>query len=1540
MFILSKGFLRRWMSAILAVVFLVTVFGVPVVPAISANAEGLADYYVSPDGDDSNPGTLEEPFKTIEKARDTVRAVIADGMTSDMTVMLRGGTYYLDSTVTFDEKDSGRDGYKVIYKNYPGEEPVLNGGKRITNWELYDGNIYKADVGDGIIDIPEQLGDELLVNDGFEDGMAPWIVEKPSPVDPEDIAETSTSEARTGNQSLHINEPRADGNGAMDTFQWVDVDTTKTYRYTFWAKYISGDAGFRIMQANASGQQVSFNGFQLDKTANDWKMYAGTIGPAGSGADIIWNANTVKIRFELRNYPLDNNYRTVVGEAYYDDASFKEVLSKGGPVYEGMYFNTLYENGERSWKARYPNIGDDGKNVFKDTQGPTTNTQFHFTEGDIPAVGDMSGLQVYLSQSSGWDAGIYEVKSVDYADRSVTLKYPANGVIPTQSRYYIQGAVEFLDQPGEFYLDKTTGTLYYWPREIPIERQVIEAPQLKTILEVKGSSDGNPAHDLVFEGLTIRNTDLTDNYYFIRNSEQQIAQNQISAVWMAYVHNVSFKNSKVYNAGMNGLTLAGLAQNNEVKGNMFHDIGGGAIRLLGPGIQGYPVTAHVPGTIKGLTTTSINNNNLVTNNDIYDVGFFNVYDGYGIEVNASGENTISHNRIHDITRGAVEFRNYRNDLINKTAADGVTITADNVETYLHCRNNIVEFNDIFDAITEAGDAGAIYTHDTGTGNIIRNNWVHGIEGYSIYGISDINGIYLDSDADGTMVQSNIISGFNRNDNENVKFVGIFDNDGAGYGLGDNIFHNNFIIDNKNMEIGLRIAGQPGVKVDVQKNIFNDMTKEYFLGDLPQNVIGQADNNAFYNASGEYKIEGVPNVSTLEDWQQLGYDQHSIVADPEFVDKSVLDYRLSYDSSAYKAGVVDINMKDIGLTADFPFADPDDAFDRLYVYSEQTGDKSWARLAVNDTMQLQLLGRTTNGYMADLAGADISYSSSSDNIATVDAQGIVTSVSEGVAGITVTVTKGGVTKSSTVDVLCGVDYAANKDIVEQHQLDVKPIIADVLGDFYAPGTSTLSFSSNNEDVVTVNEEGIVTGRDIGIADIIVPVSNGDITKYVAIHVQVVENTLDKVIVTSDDKLTVGGTHQLHVTGVMLGGEPADLSDAEISFSSDNQNIAVVNDDGSVTVKGYGKATIMVEVTLDGVTKTGSIQIMNRNAYDIIEAESADDLGYPVYTNPGYIWNTSSDGWARYNDVDFQYGVLEFSTSVAVSDGWAGGRVEIRLDAPAGQLIGTMVVQSTGGFQNYQTQSISIEDTPTGVHDLYLVFPDKAGGSSGNFDWFKFEPLPDDAPPVLNLTVNGTTFEDGSVFEDYQPLSFSIEVEDNLSGVENSSVTIDGEPYQPGTQMDFAGKLGQHSLVIAVEDKTGNRAEASYTFEITTSIDSMQKLLDRYKASGDIKNPLFMQLSNDLKQAEFFMDKVENQLGIDKQDTDKGLKVRYKIKDLIEDIRDKVEQKLAEANLKMAVKHMEDFKKHLNNKAMSKFVSEDAKTVLNTDADELIEAWTKE
>ncbi|MEP7285846.1 MAG: right-handed parallel beta-helix repeat-containing protein [Chloroflexota bacterium] len=105
-----------------------------------------ATLYASPTGS-GTVCSLKVPC-SLSRARDKVRT-INHHMTGNIVVVLRGGTYQLNSPFALDPKDSGSGGYNVIYQAYLDETPILSGGRTVTGWSLADGNknIWQAEVG-------------------------------------------------------------------------------------------------------------------------------------------------------------------------------------------------------------------------------------------------------------------------------------------------------------------------------------------------------------------------------------------------------------------------------------------------------------------------------------------------------------------------------------------------------------------------------------------------------------------------------------------------------------------------------------------------------------------------------------------------------------------------------------------------------------------------------------------------------------------------------------------------------------------------------------------------------------------------------------------------------------------------------------------------------------------------------------------------------------------------------------------------------------------------------------------------------------------------------------------------------------------------------------------------------------------------------------------------------------------------------------------------------------------------------------------------
>lgn len=135
-------------------------------------ARADAQYYVAPGGDDANPGAQESPFKTLARARDAVREKIDAGLTDDVTVLLRGGTYRLDETVVFGLEDSGSDQHSITYAAYPDEHPVLSSGAPIAGWKRLSPDVPAlSDAARGkvwVAHLPEAQGRFTTLYDGHE----------------------------------------------------------------------------------------------------------------------------------------------------------------------------------------------------------------------------------------------------------------------------------------------------------------------------------------------------------------------------------------------------------------------------------------------------------------------------------------------------------------------------------------------------------------------------------------------------------------------------------------------------------------------------------------------------------------------------------------------------------------------------------------------------------------------------------------------------------------------------------------------------------------------------------------------------------------------------------------------------------------------------------------------------------------------------------------------------------------------------------------------------------------------------------------------------------------------------------------------------------------------------------------------------------------------------------------------------------------------------------------------------------------------------
>ena len=87
--------------------------------------------YLSPEGSDTNNGTIKSPFKTLIRARNEIRVRRTAGDSLAFTVLISGGKYFMPETFILDSVDSGIDGFPVTYEGLKGEEVRFIGGMQI-----------------------------------------------------------------------------------------------------------------------------------------------------------------------------------------------------------------------------------------------------------------------------------------------------------------------------------------------------------------------------------------------------------------------------------------------------------------------------------------------------------------------------------------------------------------------------------------------------------------------------------------------------------------------------------------------------------------------------------------------------------------------------------------------------------------------------------------------------------------------------------------------------------------------------------------------------------------------------------------------------------------------------------------------------------------------------------------------------------------------------------------------------------------------------------------------------------------------------------------------------------------------------------------------------------------------------------------------------------------------------------------------------------------------------------------------------------------
>ena len=241
---------------------------------------------------------------------------------------------------------------------------------------------------------------------------------------------------------------------------------------------------------------------------------------------------------------------------------------------------------------------------------------------------------------------------------------------------------------------------------------------------------------------------------------------------------------------------------------------------------------------------------------------------------------------------------------------------------------------------------------------------------------------------------------------------------------------------------------------------------------------------------------------------------------------------------------------------------------------------------------------------DATNTSVVWTSSNKSVAIVNANGRITALSPGTSTITVTTVSGGETASCQVTVtevapIKTTGVQLNKTSTTLSINDTEQLTATVL-----PSNSNnkkVQWKSDNLNVVEVSSNGKISAISPGTANVTVTTEDG---KYTAKCIVTVSKPTIKVTGITINKTAVT-LEKDEKTQLIAGTQPSNADNANITWASDNAQVAKVDDSGLVTAVGYGTATITAKTADGGYTKTCVVYVPEKIAVTGIEI-SAETL----------------------------------------------------------------------------------------------------------------------------------------------------------------------------------------------------------------------------------------------------------------------------------------------------------------------------------------------
>lgn len=430
-----------------------------------------------------------------------------------------------------------------------------------------------------------------------------------------------------------------------------------------------------------------------------------------------------------------------------------------------LYFQQLYINGTRAVRARTPNADDsdcwwriESSSATRENPPAENEPIILKVSRHLTAYSNPSDIELVYMENN--ECGWKRLGSIDEAAQTLTLATPNRWnpkefvcdwslSIPFAGKScYLENAPEMLDQPGEWYLDRKTGVLSYWPREgEDMEHAEVVVPVLqKTMFNVAGTPE-HPVRNLHFSGLQVQYADLVrpDWGYMamfccnvaVTGGPKPGHRPIDAAVEFSYAHNCSFSGGGISHTGGMGLCLREGTSDMVVEGNEISDLSGGGIAAGWPNAgAGYLYASPPPvaGEFSGYR---------ISNNHIHHIGK-DYFGAVGILLFPSQGAVIAHNLIHH------------------TAYFGIGVAGSQDPKVPFPGNNHIEYNLIHDAMLTTIDGAGIYVTfgHYGKGTLVRGNVIHDTYGNPYHlkwgNHPPSGGIYLDGNSFGGTYENNLL----------------------------------------------------------------------------------------------------------------------------------------------------------------------------------------------------------------------------------------------------------------------------------------------------------------------------------------------------------------------------------------------------------------------------------------------------------------------------------------------------------------------------------------------------------------------------------------------------------------------------------------------------------------------------------------------------------------------------------------------------------------------------------------------------------------